>query len=132
MAELSEIGSAGATTDVSVVTTNETVAVTSDEVFVERGGARVVILAHCILTTGAATTTVTPRIRRGTTTAGTLIGEANAITIGAVAGSNEHFNIFGVDEVAGVDSVQYSLTVQQAAASGNGTVLSSSIVVLVL
>lgn len=125
----------GATTfaaDVSLVTTAETVVVSSDLLLTPFNTSRVVVIAWAQLTTGASTTAVTPRIRRGTTTSGTLVSEANAVTIGAAAGSTEQFFAVAFEERGGTDRVQYSLTLQQTAASANGSALQGGIVVLVL
>ena len=119
-------------TDVTITTTTETVIISSGAVILPFNTALVLIKAWAQLTTGAATTTVTPRIRRGTAVGGALVGEANAITIGAVAGSNEQFLIMAMEGRSGEQSVEYSLTLQQAAATGNGTVLQAGIEVEVL
>lgn len=125
----------GATTfsaDVTLTTTSETVIVSSDLVLTPFATSRVVVIAWAQLTTGAATTTVTPRIRRGTTTSGTLVSEANAVTIGAAAGSTEQYYAIAFEERGATDRVQYSLTLQQASATGNGTAVQGGIVVVVL
>lgn len=119
-------------TDVTITTTTETVIISSGGIILPFQTALILIKAWAQLTTGAATTTVTPRIRRGTAVGGTLVGEANAITIGAAAGSNEQFFIMAMEGRSGEQSVEYSLTLQQASATGNGTVLQAGIEVEVL
>lgn len=119
-------------TDVTITTTTETVIISSGAVILPFNTAQVLITAWAQLTTGAATTTVTPRIRRGTAVGGALVGEANAITIGAVAGSNEQFFIMVTEGRSGEQSVEYSLTLQQASATGNGTALQAGITVEVI
>jgi hypothetical protein len=119
-------------TNVTLVTTAETVIITSPPAKMPLQTARILIRAWAQLTTGTATTTVTPRIRRGTTTAGALVGEATAITVGAAAGSNEAFELTATEERANEESVTYSLTLEQAGATGNGTALQAGIEVEVL
>lgn len=121
---------ASVTTDVTLTTTSETVIVSSTPVTSVRDDTEVVVLAWAQLTTGAATTTVTPRIRRGTTTAGTLIGEANAETIKVAAGGTEPFIALVTEQIAGSGTFQYSLTLAQASATGNGSAIQGGIVVL--
>lgn len=118
------------TTDVTLTTTTETVIVSSGPVVSVRDTTEVVVIAWAQLTTGAATTTVTPRIRRGTTTAATLVGEANAETVKAAAGSTEPFVALVTEQIAGAGNFQYSLTLAQASATGNGSALHGGIVVL--
>lgn len=121
-----------ATANVTVTTTTEEVAVSSGPCKVTRQTARAIIVAWVQVTTGAGTTTVTPRIRRGTTITGDLLGEANAMIIGGAAGSNEQYLMIASEARAGIESAEYSLTVTQAAATGNGTVLQAGILVVTL
>jgi hypothetical protein len=73
------------------------------------------------ITTGAATTALTARIRRGTDVTGTLIDEANPVQVEAAAGSTEDVEITVEDEGVDLANATYVLTVQQTAATGNGT-----------
>jgi hypothetical protein len=120
------------TTDVTLVTTAETVVITSDPARPTFATSRVLIIAWGQLTLGTSTTAVTPRIRRGTTTSGTLIGEANSEAIKTAAASTEPFFIMTTEQIGVVDNVQYVLTLAQTAASANGSCLQASIIVLVL
>lgn len=132
MADVQEASVNFSAAAVTLTTTTEAVVISSPRIAVPRQSVTALILGMAQLTTGAATTTVTPRIRRGTAVGGALVGEANAITIGAAAGSNEQFFGFALEELAGLADVEYSLTLQQAAATGNGTVLAAFILVLLL
>jgi hypothetical protein len=115
--------------NVTLTTTAETVIVSSNLTATPRDEAEVVVLAYAQLTTGASTTAVTARIRRGTATSGTLVNEANAETIGPAAGSTApYFAMFTEQRPA--SSLQYSLTLAQTAASANGTALQACILVL--
>ena len=132
MSELYEKAVAHSTTNVTLVTTTETVVISSGPAGVPYDTCLVHILATCQLTTGVAATAVTPRIRRGTAVTGALVGEGNAVTLGAAAGSTEQFVIEVTERRSQVASVEYSLTLEQTAATGNGTVLQAAIEVEVL
>lgn len=120
------------TDDVTLVTTAETVIISSGPAKTPFQTHRVIIKAWAQLTTGTGTTAVTPRIRRGTAVGGALVGEANAEEVKAVAESTEPLFIMVSEERASEESVEYSLTLEQAGASANGSVLQSAIEVLVL
>lgn len=115
--------------NVTLTTTAETVIISSNLTATPRDEAEVVVLAYAQLTTGTMTTAVTARIRRGTATSGTLVNEANAETIGPAAGSTAPY-IAMITEQRPTSSLQYSLTLQQTAANGNGTALQACILVL--
>jgi hypothetical protein len=131
MAQLQEIQFNISATDVTLTTTSETVIISSGLIAVPYETARVLIFACAQLTTGTGTTGVTARIRRGTAVGGTLVGEANVEQIKAAVGNTEPFFILASDEQSPAAAVEYSLTLQQAAATGNGTALRAGIVVLV-
>lgn len=131
MADVAEAAVGFATANVTLTTSAETVVVTSDEIFLPRRNHRVLVHGLAELTTGGSTTAVTPRIRRASLT-GALVGEANAITIGAAAGSTEIFEKCVVDDVDNLDSVIYVLTLAQTGAAADGTSLSACIKVLAL
>jgi len=111
------------TADTSIVTTTETVLATVSNVSTSRGGSKVTLVGSVQMTVGASVTALTFRWRRGTDATGTLIGEANAVQIETAAGSTED-HVHTVED-AGVDLVNasYVLTVQQTAATGNGSAL---------
>lgn len=132
MPELEEKQVAYSATNVTITTTTETVVISSGRVPTPRHTCQVLVKAWCLLTTGAATTAVTARIRRGTAATGTLASEENAQTIKAAAGSTEPYAAVAREERAGQDSVEYSLTIQQTDATGNGSVLEAAIEVEVL
>jgi len=132
MPEVEEVGAATATTDVTITTTTEAVAVSSGAVPFPRASGQVLVSGWAQVTTGAGTTALTPRIRRGTAITGTLVGEANAEQVKAAAGSTEPVFAMAREDRANEGTVEYSLTVQQTGATGNGTILQSGITVLVL
>lgn len=112
--------------DDTLTTTAETVIATLSGVNTPRK-TTVTLKGWLQLTTGAATTAVTLRIRRGTTITGTLIDEANPVTIGAAAGGTEQFDITATDEGVDLAGASYVLTAQQTAATGNGTALQGAL-----
>lgn len=109
----------------TLVTTAETVVCTLDGI--STPGRRTVRVKGWVqVTTGTGATTLTPRIRRGTGVTGTLIDEANAITLQAAAGGTEELELTAEDEGVDLANASYVLTVQQAAATGNGTALQAA------
>ncbi len=130
MANIREAEASSFTADVTLVTTAETVIISSPPLTAPSDAMQVYVLAYAQLTTGAATTAVTPRIRRGTAITSALVGEANAEAIKAAAGSTEPFFLAIVETLRGLSVVQYSFTLQQAAAAGNGIALQGAILVL--
>lgn len=130
MPELLEKGVGRTTTDVTVTTTTETVAATSEKIAPPRAGVRALIKAYVTLDSGAGTTAVTPRIRRGTTASGTLVSEAVAHETTAAEAATW---VVTAEEVLGdLGEVQYVVTVAQTGASGNGTVANATIEVELL
>lgn len=116
-----------ASADVSLVTTAETVVATLTGVSTNQPGQTVALRGNYQITLGTGTTAVTTRIRRDSVT-GTLVGEANAEQDSTAAGSTEGHSI-EVEEVnpGEFSGRTYVLTVQQTAATGNGTVLQSAL-----
>ena len=115
------------TTDITVTTTTETIVGTTPQARLPVRNCRAIVRGFAHLTTGAATTTVTPRIRRGTLVTSPLVGEANAEQVKAAAGSTEQFFIEVTQDLDNVDQVEYVFTLQQAGATGNGTILQGSV-----
>lgn len=113
------------TADVNVPTTTETVVATLSGVTLPRSGMVVQLSGWVELTAGTATTAVTPRIRRGVDATGTLVGEANPLAGGVVAGSATPWDVAGNDTPGDLANGTYVLTVQQTAATGAGTALTS-------
>lgn len=110
-------------TNTTVTTTTETVALTLPAISTPGPDAAVHIDGSLSMTYGTAATAVTVRVRRGTDATGTLVGEANAETVSAGNTSEQTFDVRDTPgEVAGQT---YVVTVQQTAATGNGTVLAA-------
>lgn len=117
------------TTAVTLTTTTENIIVSSAQINTPRDEAVVFVLCFGQLTTGTMTTGVIPRIRRGTSVSGTLVSEENTITVGAAAGSTEQFFITATEQRAATN-IQYSCTLDQVAADGDGAAIYGGILVL--
>lgn len=106
---------------VNVPTTTETVVVTMTA-FTENQpqGQGIQFDGNINMTVGTAGTAVTVRVRRGVDTTGTLIGVAQAQTV--AAGNTVNIPIAELDTVVVQQNVTYVVTVQQTAATANGTV----------
>jgi hypothetical protein len=124
--------SSGVTANVTLTTTTETVVATVSNVGTPRAGCKVILRGWTQITTGTNTTALTVRVRRGTTITDPLVGEANPEQVEAAAGSTEAID-FAFEESPGeLASASYVLTVQQTAASADGTALQSELTVEVL
>lgn len=107
-------------TDVPVVTTTETVVMTLPAISTAVGNS-VAICANFTFTTGTGTTAVTIRVRRGTTITDTLVGEANPLNYAAAVTRDLSFSV--VDNPGELAGQPYVVTIQQTAATANGTAL---------
>lgn len=116
--------SAQALTDVTVTTTTETVALTLPSISTPGAGSQVTIDGALTMTYGTGATAVTVRVRRGTGITGTVVGEGNPLTVSAGNTSEQTFSV--VDTPGEVAGQAYVVTVQQTAATANGSVLASA------
>jgi hypothetical protein len=130
MSILRSIDAAFSTTSVTLTTTNETVIIASPQLQCPKDISFVNVLARVQLTLGTGTTAVTPRVRRGNTTAGQLVGSAVSEAVKTAAGSTEPFELNVQEERDFQDYVQYCFTLQQTAATGNGTALSAHLLIM--
>jgi hypothetical protein len=126
-----QVGFAVTTTAVTLTTTTENVAVSSGPVTATRPTVNVCVIGYAEVTTGADTTDLTPRIRRGTAITGTLVSEENDIDVQAAAGSTEQIMGMACEQRSNVATVEYSFTVDQVGATGNGSVVYAVIMVFV-
>lgn len=106
----------------SLVTTAETAVVTTTPVQVGGGSAGAWLSGDVQVTVGAGTTNMTVRCRFGSGTGGALVD--TAITVPVTAGNTislpfNFFDLSNANEQAG--GTQYTITLQQTAATGNGT-----------
>ena len=127
-----DIQAAYTSTNSTITTTTEQVAVSSPLARGYRNSAIVVVIGYAEVTLGTGTTAITPRIRRGTAITDTLVTEANALQIQTAAGSSEHYHMTAMEQVIGEFCTAYSFTLLQTAASANGTILAAGICVIVI
>lgn len=130
MADILEKSTGRRTTDLTVSTTTETIAATSDPVTPPRAGVRAFIRAYVIMTAGTGTTAITAAIRAGTLVTGTLVSEQHAVS--ATAGDTVLLVVMGEQVLGDVGQAQYNVTVDQTGASADGTVLEAGIEVELL
>ena len=130
MPDIQEVGFGRVTADTTVVTTAETEAAESGRIAVPRANMTALIIAFINLDSGAGTTAVTPRIRNGTDTGGTLVSEAIAHETTAAEAAT--WVVTATEVLGDVGEVQYIASVLQTGATGNGTINNATIIVLLL
>jgi hypothetical protein len=114
-------------TDVTLVTTAETVVGTITGIATNQPGQTVGVRGKMNITLGTNTTAIVMRVRRDNLT-GTQVGETQTEQISSAAGSTEDHEIYREDLNAGEFSGRtYVVTVSQTAASANGTVNNGSV-----
>lgn len=113
--------------NVNIPTTTETVVCTLNGVTTQGPGAVVTLEAWLQVTVGTATTALVYRIRRASLT-GTLVGVQTSEAIYSAAGATEDHSLQENDSPGELAGGTYVLTVQQTAATGNGTAVASSLV----
>ena len=104
----------------TVVTTTE-LAVATLEIPTVAPGQTVELSGSLSLTTGTATTAVSTQIRRGSDITGTVVGTSGAVTIVNTAGGTNQYQCDTQDQPGDVEGQQYTLTVTQTGATGNGS-----------
>ena len=132
MAELLEKQVVYSGVEVAVATTTETVVISSGPVKVPAQTCLVHVRAWAQLASGVGATDVTSRIRRGTTTSGDLVSEANAEVLKAAAGAVEPFVVEATERRSGQDTVEYSFSLRQGSATGDAEVRQAAIEVEIL
>ena len=105
----------------TVTTTTETTGVTGNFLNPPFGTCKVVLTGFIALTVGTGTTTVTLRIRRNPSGENTIV--VNYTLVNVTAGNVVLLPVFGTDALPDGRSVQYAITVQQAGATGNGSIV---------
>src|SRR2546423_5725345 len=113
-----------------IITTAETVIVTTPALNLPFDGAQVLLFIYCVITLTAGTSAFTPRLRRGTTTGGTLINVAQAITV--TASTTFEYSSWYPDSPGVVAEQQWSLTMTMTAAGANSTVQDVALVAMCL
>jgi len=110
---------------VTIVTTAETTALSTNAVKAPFENAKMTVRFSALVTTGTGVTGVQVRVRRNAAAENVVLNPA-VQTIGAAASATIAVSGEFTDGVPdGRDSV-YSLTVQQVGATGNGTILAGS------
>lgn len=108
------------TTATTLVTTAETGVVTTTSPSTRGPSDQVALSGTVDITPGTAATSVQVRCRRGSGTGGTQVG--NTITAGVTAAVVAPVSFDFLDSPGEVAGQQYTITVQQVAATGNGSV----------
>ena len=129
MANLQEIQGVNATVNVTLTDGVQTVAVSSGGVILPYQTSRIWVVAFGNVSLAAGTTALTARIRRGTTITGTQVGDS--VVKNVAASTDNQIFIMVSEERSNVASVEYSLILLDSAASADGTITQSSILVLV-
>lgn len=132
MADIQEVSHNFSTTDVVITTTTERIIIAAPPIAVTRQTVFAMILGWGQLLIGTDCTHVIPRIRRGTLITDTLIGEATSEEIKTAAADREPFFIMVGEELSATAAVEYLFSLQQTAASANGTVAQAAILVLLM
>lgn len=132
MADVLEAAFNASVTNVTIPTTTETTVITTPPISVVRQTVFAMVIAHAQLSTGAGTTDVAKTIRRGSTTSDPLVGEANAEPVTVAAENTQQLMTMIGEELADLAEVRYQLSLTQTGATGNGTVLQASILVLLM
>ena len=132
MADIQEVSHNFSTTNVTITTTTERVIIAAPAIAVVRPTVFAMIMAWGQLLIGTDCTHVIPRIRRGTGITDTLIGEATSEEIKTAVADREPFFIMVGEELSNAASVEYLFSLQQTAASANGTVDQAAILVLLM
>lgn len=104
---------------VTLVTTAETVVATLTGISTRNASEQIVFRSRAEVTWGTGATSATLRIRRGTGITGTVVASVPnlSVTAGAISGEDP----VGTDTPGEVANQSYVLTVQQAAATANGS-----------
>lgn len=107
---------------ITLVTTAETVVATSPQIYADANNGRVKIYGHVNITEGAGGTAYVVRVRRGNSISGALVGVAETDTLAAASSETAPFSVEDAGWLNAAGGNQYCVTVQQTAATGNGTV----------
>ena len=94
-------------------------------------GDALLLIGEAVITTGANTTALVPRFRRGSGTGGTMEGEARPRDTQVAAGNTEQVTYF-VHTTAFEDDPEYSWTVNQSSSTADGTIQNSFLAIIAL
>jgi hypothetical protein len=110
----------------TITTTTELATAVLPGIATGPGGSAVQLLAVIAFTTGTGVTSVTVRVRQGSGITGTVVGSSGAVVIAASTAGVVPIEV--IDNPAEVNGLQYALTIQQAAATGNGSVTLATLI----
>jgi hypothetical protein len=114
---------------VTLTTTAETAILVSPSLQTPKDTSFIAMIATLAVTTGTAATAVVLRFRQGSGVGGATIGQS--YTIGNVgAGQSASAVIMATGQAQSTDYVQWTLTAQQTAATGAGSVTAAAILAL--
>jgi len=114
---------------VTLTTTAETAVLVSPSLQTPKDTSFIAMLASIACTTGTGTTALVLRFRQGNGVAGAVIGQPYTIgNVGAAQSAGQA--IMATAQVQSTDYVQWTLTAQQTAATGNGSVTAASLIAL--
>ena len=122
----------GQTADVALTGGAETVVMTSARVPVRVATCLVHIRAWGQWTLGGGANGYRGRIYRGTAAVGSVVGEVNPVVVNSAEGSTETGMVEAVASRRDVAGVEYSLSIEQVSACGNGSFLQGAMEVEVL
>lgn len=115
------------TADTALVSTAETVVGTVAGIYAQTNGPTVFLAALVFVALGADQTSVKLRLRRGTTTGGTLVGELETVDAGVASAKGSPLAIRATDSPGEVSGQSYVVTVEQVGGVANGSVTQASI-----
>jgi hypothetical protein len=109
----------------------EVIVLTSQPINISLDFQQVLIFWYISIQAGTSTASIGVKLRRGATTAGLLLNGANAgITL--AAGQAQNLTGCWIDTPGAVAGIQYSIGLVQTGATGAGTMLDQSILVMAL
>ncbi len=117
--------------NVTVVTTAETIIATLPPFNISLDYAQILLFWWAMFTVGVGGTGVTVRVRRGAALTSPLVNIGNAI-LNPGAGNTINLSGCYADVPGAVAGQQYVLTVQQTAATANGTALDPAFIAIML
>lgn len=114
----------------TLVTTAETLLVTCGPILQLFDNAVVIVFWTAVVTFGTAATAIIPRVRAGTTLSGTVVNSAPSLT--AVAANTAQISGSSTTTIGTSAGIQFSLSLQQVAATGNAAIAEAGISAIVL
>jgi hypothetical protein len=114
---------------VTLTTTTETLVIVGPRLQTPKETSFILTVALFTMSQGASTTAVVARIRSGALVTGALVGQAYTEAV-VSGGASYAGQVIAFQQVQATDYVQNCLTVQQTAATANGTVIGATLVMM--